>query len=204
MDKLLADAAASPCPSCWSHSLWDQEDIYGALAVYKALKPKDTSHDKVFLVIGPWHHGQEIDRRQLARGHQVRQRHRPLLPPRHPRALPRPVSQGRRAQARRRPRHRLRDRNERWRRLPAWPAGCEAAATPKPTPLYLQPGLKLGFTAPAPANGLRRVRLRPRQARALPRASQPADRLTPKLDLGRAGSSTISARPPAAPTSWPS
>ena len=43
------------------HSLWDQEDIYGAMAVYKAIKPKDTNNDKVFLVMGPWHHGQEID-----------------------------------------------------------------------------------------------------------------------------------------------
>src|SRR5207247_4406443 len=43
------------------HSLWDQEDIYGAIAVYKAIKPKDTTGDKVYLVMGPWHHGQEID-----------------------------------------------------------------------------------------------------------------------------------------------
>src|SRR3954462_7586567 len=42
------------------HSLWDQEDIYGAPAVYKAIEPKDTANDKVFLVIGPWHHGQMI------------------------------------------------------------------------------------------------------------------------------------------------
>jgi putative CocE/NonD family hydrolase len=42
------------------HSLWDQEDIYGAMAVYKAIEPKDTNNDKVFLVMGPWHHGQEI------------------------------------------------------------------------------------------------------------------------------------------------
>ena len=42
------------------HSLWDQEDIYGAPAVYKAIKPKDGANDKVFLVIGPWHHGQMI------------------------------------------------------------------------------------------------------------------------------------------------
>src|SRR5579862_595326 len=42
------------------HSLWDQEDIYGGIAVYKAIKPKDTANDKVFLVLGPWHHGQEI------------------------------------------------------------------------------------------------------------------------------------------------
>jgi len=42
------------------HSLWDQEDIYGAPAVYKAIEPKDANNDKVFLVMGPWHHGQEI------------------------------------------------------------------------------------------------------------------------------------------------
>ena len=31
------------------------------IAVYKAIKPKDTNNDKVFLVLGPWHHGQEIE-----------------------------------------------------------------------------------------------------------------------------------------------
>ena len=30
------------------HSLWDQEDIYGAIAVYKAIKPKDTETTKCF------------------------------------------------------------------------------------------------------------------------------------------------------------
>ena len=54
--------AAEPLtvPVMLVHSLWDQEDIYGAMAVYKAIKPKDTGNDKVFLVLGPWHHGQEI------------------------------------------------------------------------------------------------------------------------------------------------
>ena len=42
------------------HSLWDQEDIYGAPAVYRALEPKDSNNDKVFLVLGPWYHGQAI------------------------------------------------------------------------------------------------------------------------------------------------
>ena len=42
------------------HSLWDQEDIYGAIAVYKALEPKDIANDNVFLVLGPWCHSQEI------------------------------------------------------------------------------------------------------------------------------------------------
>jgi uncharacterized protein len=43
------------------HSLWDQEDIYGAPAVYKAIKPLDKNNDKVFMILGPWHHGQEIE-----------------------------------------------------------------------------------------------------------------------------------------------
>ncbi|HYT65271.1 MAG TPA: CocE/NonD family hydrolase [Vicinamibacterales bacterium] len=59
MDKLLG-AQPLKVPVMLVHSLWDQEDIYGAIAVYKALEPKDTNNDKVFLVMGPWHHGQEI------------------------------------------------------------------------------------------------------------------------------------------------
>src|SRR3954463_12341966 len=59
-DKILA-AQPLKVPVMLVHSLWDQEDIYGAIAVYKAIEPKDTRNDKVFLVLGPWHHGQEID-----------------------------------------------------------------------------------------------------------------------------------------------
>ena len=59
MDKILA-AQPLKVPVMLVDSLWDQEDIYGAIAVYKAIKPKDTNNDKVFLVMGPWHHGQEI------------------------------------------------------------------------------------------------------------------------------------------------
>jgi len=35
---------------------WDQEDSYGAPAVYKVLKPKDKNNELVSLVIGPWRH----------------------------------------------------------------------------------------------------------------------------------------------------
>src|ERR1700689_1618038 len=59
MDKILG-AQPLKVPVMLVDSLWDQEDIYGAMAVYKAIKPKDTEN-KVFLVIGPWHHGQEIE-----------------------------------------------------------------------------------------------------------------------------------------------
>jgi putative CocE/NonD family hydrolase len=59
VDKLLAKEPLA-VPVMLVHSLWDQEDIYGAIAVYKAIKPKDPGNDKVFLVMGPWHHGGEI------------------------------------------------------------------------------------------------------------------------------------------------
>ncbi|MGA9587875.1 MAG: CocE/NonD family hydrolase [Terracidiphilus sp.] len=64
MDKVLAAdfrASGIPIPILLVHSLWDQEDIYGAMAVYKAIKPLDKTGDKVFMVLGPWHHGQEIE-----------------------------------------------------------------------------------------------------------------------------------------------
>jgi uncharacterized protein len=59
VDKLLAKEPLK-VPVMLVHSLWDQEDIYGDIAVYKAIKPKDPANNMVYLVLGPWHHGQEI------------------------------------------------------------------------------------------------------------------------------------------------
>jgi putative CocE/NonD family hydrolase len=59
MDKVLATQPLT-VPVMLVHGLWDQEDIYGAPAVYAAIEPKDTANDKVFFVIGPWYHGQQI------------------------------------------------------------------------------------------------------------------------------------------------
>lgn len=39
---------------------WDQEDMWGPQAEYAALKPHDTQHE-VYLVIGPWNHGQWVE-----------------------------------------------------------------------------------------------------------------------------------------------
>jgi putative CocE/NonD family hydrolase len=55
VDKQLA-ALPLTVPTMLVHSLWDQEDIYGAMAAYRALAPKDPDHQKLFLVIGPWRH----------------------------------------------------------------------------------------------------------------------------------------------------
>jgi putative CocE/NonD family hydrolase len=58
MDKILARQPVT-VPTLLVHSLWDAEDIYGPIAVYKAIKPND-KENKVFLSIGPWSHGGAI------------------------------------------------------------------------------------------------------------------------------------------------
>ncbi len=55
VDKWLADHPLT-VPTLLEVGQWDQEDSYGAPAVYRALEPKDTNNDKVFLHIGPWRH----------------------------------------------------------------------------------------------------------------------------------------------------
>ena len=60
MDRIVA-AQPLKVPVMLVAGLWDQEDIYGAPAVYKLLKPKDAAGDMVYISFGPWYHGQEID-----------------------------------------------------------------------------------------------------------------------------------------------
>jgi putative CocE/NonD family hydrolase len=147
VDKLLA-AQPLKVPVMLVHSLWDQEDIYGDIAVYKAIKPKDTNNDKVFLVLGPWCHGQEIqDASRLGAlkfgsdtGLYFRQEIlRPFLD--HflkddaPKLEVAPVTA-------------FETGTNKWSRLPAWPVGCANGCAIKPTPLYLNTGLKLSYAAP--------------------------------------------------------
>ena len=55
VDKWMA-ARPLTVPTMLVVGQWDQEDSYGAPAVYEALKPKDKNKDTVFFVIGPWRH----------------------------------------------------------------------------------------------------------------------------------------------------
>ena len=60
VDKLLAKEGLK-VPTMLVHSLWDQEDIYGNMAVYKALRAKG-DNSNLYLVMGPWfHHQQRLD-----------------------------------------------------------------------------------------------------------------------------------------------
>ncbi len=45
-------------PALHVSGLWDQEDIYGAPAVYAALEKHDSGNGRNFFVAGPWYHGQ--------------------------------------------------------------------------------------------------------------------------------------------------
>jgi len=149
VDSILAKLPLS-VPTMLVHGLWDQEDIYGAQAVYRALEPKDAGNDKVFLVIGPWYHGQQIDEGSSLGALRFesntalwfrRNVLRPFLdhylkddaPP----AGVAPVTA-------------YETGTNTWKRLDRWPAGCERACSVKPTPLDLLAGGRLGFTAPGP------------------------------------------------------
>ncbi len=147
MDKVLA-ALPLKVPMMLVDSLWDQEDIYGAIALYKALKPKDAGNDKVFLVLGPWHHGQEIhDGSSLGAlrfGSDTglyfrREVLRPFLDQYLKDGAPKADVSAVTA---------FETGTNAWRRLPAWPAGCPSGCSVQPTPLYFDADLKLGFSAP--------------------------------------------------------
>jgi len=150
MDKVLA-AQPLKVPVMLVMGLWDQEDIYGAPAVYKAIKPKDTDDSLVYLTIGPWFHGQEIydgSRLGALRFESNTSRwfqHEVLAPflaqylkDGAPKADVAPVTA-------------FETGSNTWRRLPAWPAGCASGCTTKATPCYLQADGKAGFSAPTGA-----------------------------------------------------
>jgi hypothetical protein len=146
VDKLLA-AEPLKVPTLYVGGLWDQEDIYGAVAAYEATKPKDAEGDKVFLVLGPWFHGQaNTDGSKLGplvwdgdTGYWFRLNVMQPFLDEHlkdgPKADIAPVTAyetGTRA----------------WRRYPGWPLSCESGCPSRSRPLYLQPGGRLGFEAP--------------------------------------------------------
>jgi putative CocE/NonD family hydrolase len=151
VDQILA-AQPLKVPVMLVGGLWDQEDIYGAIAVYKAIKPKDANNDKVFLVLGPWHHGQEIgDGSALGpikfnsdTGLYFRQEILKAFLDQYLKGVPvkkvSPVSV-------------FETGTNTWRFYATWPpnnnAQCQMPCVPKPTPLYLTSGLKLSFDAPA-------------------------------------------------------
>jgi putative CocE/NonD family hydrolase len=138
MDQILAKQPLK-VPTMIVAGLWDQEDIYGAPAVYKALEPKDGANDMVYLTLGPWFHGQQIrdgsslgavqwdaDTAKWWRWHVLA----PFLS-HYLKGTPMDVA----------PVTAFQSGTNEWQRLQSWPTA------PATTALYLKPGNQAGFTA---------------------------------------------------------
>ncbi|MCG2586700.1 CocE/NonD family hydrolase [Massilia sp. TS11] len=142
LDKLVAKAGLK-VPTMTIVGRWDQEDIYGAYAVYKALEPQDKGNDKNFLVVGPWRHsgvnyeGSSLGALKFTGDTAKEFRREVMLPffdsylkPGAPKAATPPVFS-------------YETGTNAWRRLTRWPLADVL------TPLYLKPGAALGFDKPA-------------------------------------------------------
>jgi uncharacterized protein len=150
LDKILAKQGVT-VPTMLVHSLWDQEDIYGNIALYKALKAQQPDNPNLYLVIGPWFHHQErldgsavgqirfgSDTAQYFRLHVLR----PFLD-HYLKDDPAPVEIT--------PVTAFETGTNRWLALPAWPSGCADGCVIEHQNLYLQAAgdLRLGASGGA-------------------------------------------------------
>ncbi len=153
LDQILP-ARPLKVPTLFVTSIWDQEDMYGGVHAYAALKPQDKDNKLVFMVLGPWRHsGINGDGTTLGPlnfdGDTALQARRDVIEPflaAHlkdgaPKADIAPVTV-------------FETGTNVWRHLPAWPLACESGCASRSEPLYLQPHLGLSFTAPPVRSGL--------------------------------------------------
>jgi putative CocE/NonD family hydrolase len=150
LDKILAQQGVT-VPVMLVHSLWDQEDIYGNIALYKALKARQADNPNLFLVIGPWfHHQQRLDGSAIG---QIRfgsdtaryfRLHvlRPFLD-HYLKDDPAPLELT--------PVTAFETGTNRWLALPSWPSGCASGCGIDHQNLYLQSGGNLRLGSPTGA-----------------------------------------------------
>jgi hypothetical protein len=146
VDKLLAQEPVT-VPMMIVAGLFDQEDIYGGPALYKALAPGDPDGSLVHLVLGPWNHGQgrregrgigAIQFEGDTAGWFRREVMQPFLD-HYLKGAPKPQT----------PRVLAYETGaNRWQRLDRWPRSCSEGCAEKARALYLLPGGKLGFERP--------------------------------------------------------
>jgi uncharacterized protein len=143
VDKLLG-ARKLTVPTLLVVGQWDQEDSYGAPAVYRALKPQDPDGKLVHLAIGPWRHSQvNYDGTQLGplkfegdTALQFRTRWMKRFLDCHLKTNPQPCDTP--------PVITYATGANRWEPSADWPDGAEQ-------PLYLAPGFGLSFAKPGDA-----------------------------------------------------
>jgi putative CocE/NonD family hydrolase len=142
LDKLLA-ANPSNVPTIWEQGLWDQEDMYGAITSWEALKAKGKIGNN-FLVMGPWRHSQ-INREGRSLGPfqwdgdtAAQFREQMVLP-----LFDQYLKDGPAANL---PAAAIYNTGENhWDRLANWPLACESGCAAPLKPIYLQADGALGF-----------------------------------------------------------
>jgi putative CocE/NonD family hydrolase len=146
LDKLVAQHPAQ-VPTMWIQGLWDQEDMWGAIHCYLALKSKGQA-DHNFLVMGPWRHSQvNYDAYNLGplkwEGDTALQFRRDVLKPFFDEYLKAGAGK-----AQTPPVFLYNTGENHWDRLKSWPLACEDGCAAPMQPLYLQTAFGLGFEKP--------------------------------------------------------
>ena len=147
LDKLVA-RHPSRVPAMWIQGLWDQEDMWGAIHCYLALKARGQA-DHNYLVMGPWRHSQvNYDGYSLGplkwAGDTALQFRRDVLKPFFDQYLKTDAPK-----ADTPPVFIYNTGENHWDRLKNWPLACEEGCTSRMKPLYLQADFGLGFDKPA-------------------------------------------------------
>ena len=146
LDKLLAKEPV-PVPMLIVSGLFDQEDLYGGPALFKALAPQDPSGDKIHLVLGPWnHHGGRGEARSIglirfegATGTWFRSHVMQPFLDHYLKDAPNPNT----------PRILVYETGaDVWHRYDAWPRACATGCSQSSRNLYLLPNGSLGFDKP--------------------------------------------------------
>ena len=151
LDQILP-AQPLKVPTLFVTSLWDQEDMYGGVHTYAALKPRDRDNKLVFMVLGPWRHsGINADGTTLGPlkfdGDTALQARRDVIEPFFAEHLKDAAPH-----ADLTPATVFETGTNVWRRLPAWPLSCASGCASGPKRLYLQPHLGLSFSEPSDRN----------------------------------------------------
>ncbi len=151
LDKLMA-AEPIKVPTMIVDGLFDQEDIYGGPALFKALAPKDPNGEMIHFVLGPWNHG---DGRRIGCGIGAIQFagdtaiwfRRTIMQP----FLDYYLKDGPKPDT---PRVLVYETGaDQWHRYDTWPRACAQGCPETSRNLYLRPGGKLGFDPPAAGKG---------------------------------------------------
>ncbi len=146
LDKLVAQKPSN-VPTMWIQGLWDQEDMWGAIHSYLALKAKGQA-DHNFLVMGPWRHSQvNYDGYNLGPlkwdGDTALQFRRDVLKPFFDQYL-KPGA----PKANTPPVFIYNTGENHWDRLSHWPLACDSGCASPMKPLYLKSSFSLSFQKP--------------------------------------------------------